>query len=263
MQGYLDRNVSPELASAVKLVLDEGPNAVLAAAIRITSLTVKCEKDADVRLSTVHKAKGLEFDVVMVGDDLCSPFDLRVKFRDLPQEVFDEEANLLYVAITRAKRLVFLSGAQSAYVAGGRGWFHTFALAKVHKGPHDGAAALSATFCVSENHDISLSPVSIPAHLQMATLHGGQLLPLLSPNPASYLHLAIVAAAPPQSRPQIVVKDNNAPSTGAPDPLKVDLRVQTHCLASLCQDCITSLWRRYVRHFDAPVLRLLGPVTTV
>jgi superfamily I DNA/RNA helicase len=47
--------------------------------------------------STVHKAKGLEWDVVVVGDD----------FPD-PEKAGPEEVNLRYVAATRAKRVLDL-----------------------------------------------------------------------------------------------------------------------------------------------------------
>ncbi len=52
-------------------------------------------KQADTVLSTVHKAKGLEFDTVVLMDD----------FPDFPgpdlRQVAEDEANLIYVAITR------------------------------------------------------------------------------------------------------------------------------------------------------------------
>ena len=60
-----------------------------------------------VRLSTIHQAKGLEFDVVFVIM-LCE--GLFPSFRSLEQdEDAEEERRLFYVAVTRAKDEVYLS----------------------------------------------------------------------------------------------------------------------------------------------------------
>ena len=59
------------------------------------------EEDADIVFSTIHKAKGREWDNVVVGDD----FTLFIQddgMMELLKE-HSEEFNLLYVAITRAK----------------------------------------------------------------------------------------------------------------------------------------------------------------
>ena len=68
---------------------------------RIRSNVVKDIKTADTVLSTVHKAKGLEFDTVVLMDDFPDFGEQGLK------NVPEDEANLIYVAITRAKiRLV-------------------------------------------------------------------------------------------------------------------------------------------------------------
>ena len=57
------------------------------------------EKDADVILTTAHKAKGREFDQVKIDED----FDRRfLKDGEVNSDVQHEEINLLYVALTRA-----------------------------------------------------------------------------------------------------------------------------------------------------------------
>ncbi|XP_030575775.1 F-box DNA helicase 1 isoform X2 [Archocentrus centrarchus] len=69
--------------------------------------------DADFIVGTVHKAKGLEFDTVMVTDDFakvpCSKHNLRhnpdFSFAKIP----DDEWNLLYVAVTRAKTTLIIT----------------------------------------------------------------------------------------------------------------------------------------------------------
>lgn len=80
---------------------------------------------ADFILTTAHKSKGLEFDNVMIWNDFENVHDVRairskvgnhyVKIRDDPFEgtvkidVPVDEINLAYVAVTRARRRVFLN----------------------------------------------------------------------------------------------------------------------------------------------------------
>ncbi|XP_061922329.1 F-box DNA helicase 1 isoform X2 [Entelurus aequoreus] len=69
-------------------------------------------KNADFILSTVHKAKGLEFDTVMVTDDFvdvpCSSH-YRKHFNFSFDQIPSDEWNLLYVAVTRAKRTLIIT----------------------------------------------------------------------------------------------------------------------------------------------------------
>jgi hypothetical protein len=58
--------------------------------------------DPDVILTTAHKSKGREFDVVILADDFPSPFNKEGEWVGLQ----DMERNLLYVALTRTKLLL-------------------------------------------------------------------------------------------------------------------------------------------------------------
>lgn len=81
----------------------------------------KEEKDG-VRLMTVHAAKGLEFSYVFITglEEGLFPHD-----KDYDENVSDEEAEeerrLFYVAVTRAKKKLFLSYAQTRTIFGSRG----------------------------------------------------------------------------------------------------------------------------------------------
>ncbi|KAM6962054.1 F-box DNA helicase 1 [Tautogolabrus adspersus] len=77
----------------------------------------QCHEDyfnqADFILGTVHKAKGLEFDTVMVTDDFskipCSRHNLH-SYNDFSfDKCPDDEWNLLYVAVTRAKTSLIIT----------------------------------------------------------------------------------------------------------------------------------------------------------
>jgi DNA helicase-2/ATP-dependent DNA helicase PcrA len=63
--------------------------------------------DEQLKLSTIHQAKGLEFDVVFVIM-LCDGLFPSGRSLDFP-DVLEEERRLLYVALTRARNELYLS----------------------------------------------------------------------------------------------------------------------------------------------------------
>jgi superfamily I DNA/RNA helicase len=79
--------------------LPEDRRSVDALLTRITKLFTDDEDKGVVTLSTVHKAKGLEWDRVFLLD---KPKYMPSKFAKLPWQIVQEN-NLIYVAITRAK----------------------------------------------------------------------------------------------------------------------------------------------------------------
>lgn len=86
---------------------------------QITLLTdADDEKDNPdvVKLMTIHAAKGLEFPVVFVGglEENLFPSALSINTR----EELEEERRLFYVAVTRAKKNIFLSYANARYKFG-------------------------------------------------------------------------------------------------------------------------------------------------
>uniref|UniRef100_A0A3B4GBP1 F-box DNA helicase 1 n=1 Tax=Pundamilia nyererei TaxID=303518 RepID=A0A3B4GBP1_9CICH len=85
----------------------------------------------DFIVGTVHKSKGLEFDTVMVTDDFvkvpCSKHNLRHSPEFSFAKIPDDEWNLLYVAVTRAKttliitenirRIITMAGVRNSHCA--------------------------------------------------------------------------------------------------------------------------------------------------
>ena len=61
--------------------------------------------DADVIVSTCHRSKGLEWDVVVLEEDFPDIFD---EEKITPDQRVDE-LNLLYVAATRAKKVLVIN----------------------------------------------------------------------------------------------------------------------------------------------------------
>ncbi|KAM4036721.1 F-box DNA helicase 1 isoform 2-T2 [Anomaloglossus baeobatrachus] len=79
---------------------------------RIESCHTPDTKNADYTLGTVHKAKGMEFDIVKVTDDFAKVPCARHNMERLQipiSTVPDDEWNLLYVAVTRAKKHLTIS----------------------------------------------------------------------------------------------------------------------------------------------------------
>lgn len=102
-----------------ELELESGVEAFLSeTALQSDQDEMKEDKKA-VRLMTVHAAKGLEFDAVFVAglEDGLFPHQ-RVNEANIKPEEAEEERRLFYVAITRAKKKVFLSYAQVRTVFG-------------------------------------------------------------------------------------------------------------------------------------------------
>ena len=77
------------------------------------------EERKAVRLMTVHAAKGLEFDVVFISglEDGLFPHQ-RMNRSNITAEEAEEERRLFYVALTRARKKIFLSYAQVRTVFG-------------------------------------------------------------------------------------------------------------------------------------------------
>uniref|UniRef100_A0A8B9IR03 F-box DNA helicase 1 n=1 Tax=Anser cygnoides TaxID=8845 RepID=A0A8B9IR03_ANSCY len=79
---------------------------------KIESSHVSREALADYIIGTVHKAKGLEFDTVLVADDFVGLLNA-VRDDRIPNSLIgmypEDEWNLLYVAVTRAKKCLLMS----------------------------------------------------------------------------------------------------------------------------------------------------------
>ncbi|UWM52098.1 UvrD-helicase domain-containing protein [Streptomyces carpaticus] len=83
------------LRTLVRLIDAHGPQSIAAAADQLAP-----EETADLVVSTVHKAKGREWDTVTIHGDFLPPKPDRIGRTVLPRE----EGRLAYVAVTRARR---------------------------------------------------------------------------------------------------------------------------------------------------------------
>ena len=69
---------------------------------RLSASAVGPEK-AQITLSSAHRAKGLEWDSVQVAEDFLNLCDADLEAGKMTEPEFDEEVNLIYVALTRTR----------------------------------------------------------------------------------------------------------------------------------------------------------------
>lgn len=97
-----------ETLSAINIVMKNGSNIIdIVKDIKYYVVT-----DPQVTLMTIHNSKGLEFPVVVLGDDL---FDLN---SEIKEDFNYEEINLIYVADTRATLDLVVNSKQEQYLSG-------------------------------------------------------------------------------------------------------------------------------------------------
>ncbi|WP_347880819.1 3'-5' exonuclease [Paraburkholderia sp. BCC1876] len=99
VQEYARSQAGRDLLPAVMLIDNHGTDYLRELLARVSS-----EREADYVVSTIHRAKGLEWDRVKVTGD----FRFRAE-DDGRTTLADDEARLAYVAFTRARKLLDLS----------------------------------------------------------------------------------------------------------------------------------------------------------
>ncbi|XP_019947758.2 F-box DNA helicase 1 isoform X1 [Paralichthys olivaceus] len=112
LKKYIEQTEDLELGAKVNIV-EKYRSRIPQLVKRLDTCFEKDFHKADFIVGTVHKAKGLEFDTVMISDDFAkvpaSAHNLRYnhnfKFSNIP----DDEWNLLYVAVTRAKTTLIIT----------------------------------------------------------------------------------------------------------------------------------------------------------
>jgi hypothetical protein len=93
----------PEMLRMMRIIKDNSDIPRLLSALR--QYTTDDIDEADIVVSTTHRAKGLEWDVVRIDEDFPDIFDPE---KVDPDQVGDE-LNLLYVAATRARKILVIN----------------------------------------------------------------------------------------------------------------------------------------------------------
>ena len=117
LRDYAKQTEDAQLLLLVKIVEDYG-NDVVDLIDKLKKRHVKDENRAEAQLyfSTVHRCKGLEYDAVQLTNDFVTQSTIDQLARDHARKPTEpgvlarivEEINLLYVALTRAKNLLFV-----------------------------------------------------------------------------------------------------------------------------------------------------------
>lgn len=110
---YIEKTEDRELGMMVDIVREYG-NEIPAIIQSIKDKHVDNKDDAEIVFSTVHRSKGMEYDVIQIVNDFVSE-ELLIKQKENNNEEnkyspaqINEEINLLYVAITRTRNRVYV-----------------------------------------------------------------------------------------------------------------------------------------------------------
>ncbi len=117
LEDYIEKTDDKQLSTMVEIVHEYGNEIYDILKLLKKLHTGDEERDkAEMIFSTVHRAKGMEYDVVYLVNDFLSEAkleELKEKHQIDPAEPFNiaklnEDINLLYVAITRARRDLYI-----------------------------------------------------------------------------------------------------------------------------------------------------------
>ncbi len=116
LQVYIEKTGDSQFAMLVEIVKKYG-NEIPKIIRTIKNMHVDNDEKnkAEMIFSTVHRCKGMEYDVVRIVDDFMTEeklekqtSDIDIKKDELNVSKLNEEVNLLYVAITRTKNIVLI-----------------------------------------------------------------------------------------------------------------------------------------------------------
>lgn len=109
MRAYTEATKDSETRILADLI-DEYKHETPELVAQMRSNAVPDARDAQMVLTTAHKSKGLDWDYVQIADDFEVLNDAEASLRNDPDAPLDEqEINLLYVAVTRARKAVQLN----------------------------------------------------------------------------------------------------------------------------------------------------------
>lgn len=114
LEDYIEKTEDVQLAMLVEIVKKYGnkiPDIIKS--IKEKHIDNDEKENAEMVFSTVHRCKGMEYDAIQLADDFITEEKLEkikndLKGDDLNYAKYNEEINLLYVAITRTKNSIHI-----------------------------------------------------------------------------------------------------------------------------------------------------------
>jgi len=111
---YIEKTEDVQLAMMVEIVKEYGNKIPeIIKAIKDKHIGNDDKENAEMIFSTVHRCKGMEYDTIQLVNDFITKEKLEKHKAEIKQDGFNssklnEEINLLYVAITRAKNSIHI-----------------------------------------------------------------------------------------------------------------------------------------------------------
>ena len=106
LENYSIDTKNQDYLNIIKFVNEYGNN-IFEINKRIKEKLVENKENAQIIFSTTHKAKGLEYNQVILANDFITQKDIDNPKKNFTKEKITEELNILYVAMTRAKKVLF------------------------------------------------------------------------------------------------------------------------------------------------------------
>jgi F-box protein 18 (helicase) len=112
LEEYIEKTEDVQLSMMAEIVKEYGDEIYgIIKTLKNLHVADEDKTKADMIFSTVHRAKGMEYDVVYLVDDFITEEKLE-KLKDKGEPIntakLTEEINLLYVAVTRAKYKIYI-----------------------------------------------------------------------------------------------------------------------------------------------------------
>ncbi len=114
LEDYIEKTEDVQLAMMVEIVKEYGNEIPeIINSLKNKHVENNEKEKAEIIFSTVHRCKGMEYDEIELVDDFLSEEKLEKLIADKKKEGVDsaklnEEINLLYVAITRTKKSIYI-----------------------------------------------------------------------------------------------------------------------------------------------------------
>lgn len=114
LEEYIDKTEDSQLGMMVEIVKEYGNRIPgIIKSIKDKHLGDDQKEKAELVFSTVHRCKGMEYDAVHLADDFLTEEKLEKAVKDkkkpeINKAKLNEEINLLYVAITRARYKIYI-----------------------------------------------------------------------------------------------------------------------------------------------------------